>query len=199
MKIVIVGANGTVGRHVVQEFVSKHEVVKVGKKTGDFHVDLENPESITRLFKEVGNFDALVCTAGEVAFAPFSNLTSDHWKTSFQSKLSGQIQLVHQAIPHIHAGGSFTLISGILSEEYIKAGVIATTVNRAIEGFVQATACELPQGLRINVVSPTLLKDSVDNYGDFFPGFAPVDGKKVAEAFKKAVLGVETGRIYKVI
>jgi len=199
MKIILVGANGTLGKHIRQIFQeAKHEVISVGRTRGDFQVDLEKPESISKLFQQTGEFDALVCAAGDVAFAPFKDLTLDQWNFSFRSKLLGQIQLVQQALPYIRENGSFTLISGILADSPIFSGVAASTVNKALEGFVRAAACELPKGLRINLVSPTVLKDSLDAYADFFPGFPAVDGLSVAMAFQRSVMGIQTGQVFHV-
>src|SRR5579859_5184610 len=72
------------------------------------------------------------------------------------------------------------------------------TVSGALEGFVRAAAVELPKGLRINVVNPTILKESEGHMGSFFPGVIPVEGWRVAQAYKRAILGVQTGRVYKV-
>jgi len=63
---------------------------------------------------------------------------------------------------------------------------------------VRAAAIELPKGLRINVMSPTVLKQSEAHYGPFFPGMIPVEGWKVGQAYKRAILGAQTGRVYKV-
>ena len=115
-----------------------------------------------------------------------------------QSKLMGQINLTRAAIAHLSDRGSITLISGILSEEPIHWGVSATTINGAIEHFVKGAACELPRGIRINVVSPTVLEESMGKYADFFPGFVPVPAARVAQAYKKSVLGVQTGQIFRV-
>jgi NAD(P)-dependent dehydrogenase (short-subunit alcohol dehydrogenase family) len=71
-------------------------------------------------------------------------------------------------------------------------------VKRALEGFVIAAACELPRGLRINLISPTVLKESLDKYASYFPGFPAVEGKEVGQVFKRSVLGIQTGQIYKV-
>jgi hypothetical protein len=49
-------------------------------------------------------------------------------------------------------------------------------------GFVRAAAIELPKELRINAVSPTVLKESEAQYGPFFPGIIPVEGWKVGQA-----------------
>src|SRR4030081_3100493 len=169
MKIILIGANGTIGELVQKALAGVgHEIVKVGHKSGDFQVEIENRESVRKLYQAVGSFDAVAIAAGEVAFAPLSELTAEKWQFSLGSKLMGQINLVQEAIPFINEKGSFTLVSGVLNEEPIFAGVVGATVSGALEGFVRATAIELPKGLRINVVNPTILKDShVD------PGFRP--------------------------
>jgi NAD(P)-dependent dehydrogenase (short-subunit alcohol dehydrogenase family) len=199
MKIILVGANGTMGKHVNQMLaLARHEVIRVGRASGDFQVKMENPQEVAQFYKKIGNFDAVVCTAGEVAFTPLLSIQDTEWHSSLQSKLMGQIHLVQQAIPYINERGSFTLISGVLGDEHIRAGTIAATVNSAVEGFVKAAACELSKGVRINGVSPTLLQDSVKDYESYFPGFIPVSGENVAQAFKKSILGIETGQIYRV-
>ena len=40
MKIVIIGASGTVGRAVAEELGRRHEVIRVGRTQGDYQVDI---------------------------------------------------------------------------------------------------------------------------------------------------------------
>jgi len=199
MKIILIGANGTIGELVQTAMAGAgHEIVKVGRKSGDFQVDIESRESIRQLYQAVGSFDAVAVAAGEVVFAPLSQLTAENWQFSLGSKLLGQISLVQEAIPFINERGSFTLVSGVLNGEPIFASAAAAAVSGALEGFARAAAVELPKGLRINVVSPTILKESEAQFGPFFPGVIPVEGWRVAQAYKRAILGVQTGRVYKV-
>src|SRR3984893_12120670 len=199
VKIILIGANGKIGELVQTAMAGAgHEIVKVGRKSGDFQVDIESRDSILQLYQVVGSFDAVAVAAGEVVFAPLSQLTAENWQFSLGSKLMGQISLVQEAIPFINERGSFTLVSGVLNEEPIFAGVAGATVSGALEGFVRAAAVELPKGLRINVVNPTILKESEAHMGSFFPGVIPVEGWRVAQAYKRAILGVQTGRVYKV-
>lgn len=198
MKIVIVGASGTVGSAVSSLLATQHEIVRVGRSQGDATVDMTDGASIAALFAGIGQFDALVVASGNVAFAPLTELTDEQWQLGLESKLMGQVKLTRAAIPYLNEGGSITLISGILSEEPINWGSSATTINGAIEHFVKAAACELPKGLRINVVSPTLLTESTDKYAAFFPGFEPVPAARVALAYQKSVLGVQTGQVFRV-
>ena len=199
MKIVLIGANGTIGELVQTAMAGAgHEIVKVGRKSGDFQVDIESRESIRQLYQVVGSFDAVAVAAGEVVFAPLSQLTAENWQFSLGSKLMGQISLVQEAMPFINKRGSFTLVSGVLNDEPIFASAAAAAVSGALEGFARAAAVELPKGLRINVVSPTILKESEAKFGPLFPGVIPVEGWRVAQAYKRAILGVQTGRVYKV-
>jgi NAD(P)-dependent dehydrogenase (short-subunit alcohol dehydrogenase family) len=176
----------------------QYEIVKVGRKTGDFRVEIENRESVGKVYQAVGSFDAVAIAAGEVAFAPLSELTAEKWQFSLGSKLMGQINLVQQAIPFIKEKGSFTLISGVINDEPIFAGVAALAVSGALEGFVRAAAIELAKGLRINLVNPTILKESETQFGPFFLGIIPVEGWRVGQAYKRAILGAQTGRVYRV-
>ncbi|WAF67089.1 short chain dehydrogenase [Aeromonas dhakensis] len=198
MKIVIVGASGTIGSAVSDLLAKDHQVIRVGHCQGDARVDMRDPASIRGLFAKLGQFDALVVASGSAAFNALTEMTDEEWQLGIQSKLMGQINLTRAAIPHLNDRGSITLISGILSEEPINWGASVTTINGAVEHFVKAAACELPRGLRINVVSPTVLAESMDKYASFFPGFVPVPAARVAQAYQKSVLGVQTGQVFRV-
>jgi NAD(P)-dependent dehydrogenase (short-subunit alcohol dehydrogenase family) len=78
------------------------------------------------------------------------------------------------------------LISGVLTDEYTAGGVIGTVINHIVEGFVKAAAVELPRGVRINCISPTVLTESVA-YHPYLPGFIPVDAWEVGQAYLRAI------------
>lgn len=99
---------------------------------------------------------------------------------------------------HLNDGASITLTSGIVSHEPIRYGANATAVNAAVDGFVRAAAIELPRGLRINAVSPSVLQESMEGYGPYFHGFEPVPASRVAMAYVKSVDGLQTGQVYRV-
>ncbi|MCM0605358.1 MAG: short chain dehydrogenase [Xanthomonadaceae bacterium] len=200
MKIILVGAAGTIGQNIAKALSNKKEVeiIKVGRTTGDFKIDMESPESIENFFKIVGSFDALISAAGEVAFSPLDKLSEKDWSKSLNSKLMGQIRLVQLGIPYIKDKGSFTLVSGVLADEPIAAGTPASVVNKALEGFVMSASRELPRGVRLNLVSPNLLTESVADYEGYFPGFATTPGSAVAQSFIKSVYGVQTGAVFRI-
>lgn len=200
MKIVIVGASGTVGRAVVAELDQngQHELIRVGHRQGDLLVDLTDEASVDALFARTGKVDAIIATTGNVFFGPLNEMTAEDFTLGLQDKLLGQVRLALKGQHFLNDGGSITLTSGIIADVPIAQGVNATTVNAALAGFVKAAACELPRGIRINLVSPTLLTESEAAYGPFFPGFESVPAARVALAFRRSVEGVQSGQVFKV-
>jgi NAD(P)-dependent dehydrogenase (short-subunit alcohol dehydrogenase family) len=198
MKILVVGASGTLGRAVAQHLGERHQVITAGRNSGEHRVDLRDDASVGALFAATGRLDAIVSAAGSVHFGPLDRMTAAQFDTGLQDKLLGQVRLALIGQHHLHDGGSITLTTGILAEQPTRQGANATAVNAAVEGFVRAAACELPRGLRINAVSPTVLSETWDAYADFFPGFEPVSAARAALAFQRSIEGVQTGQVYKV-
>lgn len=151
-----------------------------------------------RLFEQAGKVDAVVVAAGAVHFGPLAELGPEQFQVGIASKLMGQVNVAQAAAEWLSDGGSITLISGIVAEQPIRFGASASMVNSAVEGFVRGAAIELPRGLRINAVSPTLLEESLDAYGPYFYGFEPTSADRVALAYSRSVEGAQTGQVYRV-
>jgi len=192
MRIILIGANGTVGSKVFAELSKKHEVITAGRNSGSLKVDIADPDSIEAMYKTAGRFDAVVVAAGSAKMAPLQEMTGNDFLSGIHSKLMGQINVVLSGQHQINAGGSFTLISGILAEDPIQNGTSLSVVNGAINSFVIAAANELKNDVRINVVSPGLVEDSYEALGEYFPGHNPAPMDRVVKAFVKSVEGVRT-------
>ena len=198
MKILLVGALGTVGRAVAAELGGRHELVSAGRQGGDLRLDLADPASIEAAFQQLGTVDAIVSAAGQVGWAPLLEMTPAQWAYTVSNKLMGQVNLALIGQRFLRDGGSITLTSGVLMHEPVACGAGASLANGGIEGFVRAAAVELPRGLRINAVSPGVLLESMDDLGPFFRGFQPVPGARVALGYARSVEGGESGKVYAV-
>ncbi|WP_342642567.1 short chain dehydrogenase [Rhodoligotrophos ferricapiens] len=198
MKILVVGASGTIGKAVVANLAQRHQVLQASRSQSPFKVDLTSPTSIRALYEEVGTVDAVLATTGHVKFASLETMSDADYRIGITDKLMGQVNLVVLGIPYLSSGGSFTLTSGILGEQPIPQGSSAAMVNGAIEAFARAAAIELPRGIRINVVNPTVLEESLPVYGDFFPGMEAAPARRVALAYQRSVEGRQTGQVYRV-
>ena len=75
-----------------------HEVVSVGRKSGDYKADISDSNSLNALFSKVGSFEAVACAAGDVFPAPLEQTTDEQWANSIKAKGMGQINLVRVAL-----------------------------------------------------------------------------------------------------
>lgn len=196
MKIVLIGASGTLGQAIDAALSERHQIIRVGRQSGDLQVDITDSGSIRRLFEQVGSFDALVSATGNLHFGALAEMTEAEYQIGLRDKLMGQVNLVLIGREFITDGGSFTLTSGILSDDPIRFGSSASMVNAAIDGFVRGAAIELPRGLRVNSVSPTVVSESMPGYAPYFRGFKPIPAAEAALGYVRSVEGAQTGQVY---
>lgn len=192
MRVIVIGGTGTIGSAVVKLLATRHDVVTVGHTRGTYQVDLASPDSITSLFKAVGTCDAVVSTAGIAKFASLDDLTYDDYFIGLKNKLMGQANLVRIGKPFVTNHGSFTLTSGVLSQNPMKGSCAISMVNAGLEGFVRAAAIDLPRGLRVNVVSPPWVTETLIARGMDPSIGIPAD--QVAQAYLASVEGSMTGQ-----
>jgi len=198
MKILLIGASGTVGSAIADELAPRHEIVRIGRTSGEERVDISDSASIRKLFERIGRFDALVCAAGNVNFVPLADMKEADFSLGLQDKLMGQVNLLLIGREFANDGASFTFTTGVLSHDPIRSGASASLVNGAVDAFVRAAAIEMPRGMRVNSVSPNVLVEAMGSYAPYFRGFKPVPAAEVALAYAKSVEGLQTGQTYRV-
>ena len=197
MRIIVIGASGTIGSSIVGALEKDHQIVKVGYKSGDVQANISDPASIEAMYKKIGSFDALICAAGDGYFGPLSNMTDANFRVSVEGKFMSQVNLVLIGQRYISPKGSFTLTSGSLDNDPVPFATSVSAVNAAIDGFVRGAAIELENGVRINSVAPGVVEAS-PVYFPYFPGQIPATMHQVAQAYVRSALGAQTGQTYSV-
>lgn len=195
MKIILVGANGAVGRAALSAIGDRHDVIKVGRSSGDLQFNMEDIEDIKSLYQQTGKVDAVVATIGHGYFGPVAEMRSDQFLQGVDHKVMPQVNLVLEGVKYMNDGGSFTLTSGVLNRDPIRGGAAAAAANGMIDSFVLGASVDMPRGIRINSVSPGLLDVSVERYEGFFTGFEPVSSERVGLAYLKSIEGANTGQV----
>jgi len=193
MNIILVGGSGTIGSAVYQLLSEKHNVRRASRSGTELKVDMTSTDSIRHMFEKAGKFDALVCAAGQARFGPLEELTGDDFAFCLENKLMGQINLVRIGTRYIAEWGSFTLTSGILAQHPMAGSSAISLVNAGLEGFVRAAALEMDRGIRVNVVSPPWIRETLEAMGrDPLPG---MPAAHVARAYLESVEGAESGKV----
>ena len=126
-----------------------------------YAVDLTNEQQIKEYFNQSGKFDHLVFTAGEtLRLGNLADTNVDEARMFFNLRYWGAFMAVKYAYPHINAGGSITLTSGIVSQRPGAGWSLGASICAAMEGFTRAMAVELAP-VRVNIVAPGVVKTNL--------------------------------------
>jgi NAD(P)-dependent dehydrogenase (short-subunit alcohol dehydrogenase family) len=190
-KVIVIGATGTIGSAVARALeATGHEVVRASR-TGPIKVDLADLASIDELFVSVRDVDAIVSVAASVRLKALTLLSEEDIMLDLKSKLIGQIALLRRATHYLHDGGSITLTSGTFKVP-MPGSAMGALVNAGLEGFVRSAALDMPRGLRVNVVSPGWVKETLESLGLDSAEGTPVGD--VARAYIASVEGTMQGQ-----
>jgi NAD(P)-dependent dehydrogenase (short-subunit alcohol dehydrogenase family) len=195
MRVLLIGGSGTIGRRLRYALADDHEVLAAGRTSGDVSVDLASADSIERMYRALPPLDAVVAVAASGPLDDFATLTEAQLHENMKGKLYGQVNLVLIGQHHLAPGGSFTLTSGVFADEAWEGVTSGAVINGALHSFVLSAALELRERCRINVVSPALVADSVDAYGDAFPGLSVVSMEELTGHYVELVEGAMTGQV----
>lgn len=201
--ILLIGATGVIGKAVEQALNQQHKVISAGISDCDYNFDFSDPEQLLKALEQIGELDAIISTAGRANFVNLSevtvaNLADSPYGLGIMDKLMGQVNLALAARDYLSDGGSITLTSGTTSDEPIIGGSSLSMVNGALEKWVLAAATEMPRGIRINVVSPSLAAESPPPALAAFAGFEPIPAARIALAYVRCVESLITGQTLRI-
>ena len=192
MKILVIGATGTIGSAVVAALEDKgHEVVRASRN-GPVAVDMTDPASVEAALTSVRDLDAVVCCAASGRLTPLASASDEDFTAGLHGKLLGQVTLVRRALHLVRDGGSITLTSGVFAEP-TPGGAFGVLVNAGLDAFVAAAAIEMPRGLRLNAVSPGWVSETLEAMGE--DGSQGTPATEVARTYLRAIEGTTQGQI----
>lgn len=184
MRILIIGANGALGKVITAELSKKHEIITAGRNNGDVRVDISSAAAIEKMFQQVKQIDACICAAGDSETCDLQTLSEEHLSIGIKNKLLGQANLVLIGQNYLNENGSFTLTSGKMGDKPIRNSTGKAFINGAVNSFVLAAALDLQRGLRLNAVSPAKV--------------GSVSAEEIAEAYVKSVESDMNGEVFRI-
>lgn len=193
MRILLIGATGTIGSKVRERLEVEHEVLVVGYTRGDYQVDIADKASILSLYQQVGEVDAVISAAGNSSPGAFDEMTDEQYALGWNNKLMGQINVARVGLPYIHEGGVIILTSGVLADEPLPGFAGISAVNGGLNSFTKAAALDIGNNLRINIVSPPFSTETLEMIGmDSTNSLSATD---IAKAYEAALVGRMNGEV----
>lgn len=192
MKVIVIGASGTIGKEIVHALKPAHQVIEVSRK-GTIAADIRDAGSIRAMYQKVGKVDAVISAAGSGAWKPLADLTDQDFADSLGYKLMGQVNVIRYGFEFVNEGGAIIVTSGVLSRHPMQGSAAISLVNAGLEGFVRAAALEAPRNIRVNVISPPWVSETLKSMGMDPSGGMPAAA--VAKTYVGAVTGSQTGQV----
>ena len=163
MRIVVIGASGTIGSHTVRA-LQGHDIVTAGRNSGDVRVDRRDPESVKKMYESVGPVDAVLCIGGESPFRKIPEVTPEDVDNVVES-LRGSIQIVLSGAAHINPKGSIIFTTGSTILDPIPISGVSCALGGALNTLVRGASLSMPNDIRINCMIPPLVAETAKVQG----------------------------------
>ena len=111
---------------------------------------------VDRCFAELGRIDVIVSNAGYGLFGAAEELTDAQVDHIIATNLTGSIQLIRSALPHLRAQGGGRIIQTTYGGQVAFPGNSLYHASKwGIEGFAESVAQEVaPFGIGVTIVEP---------------------------------------------
>lgn len=170
--VVVVGGGSGIGKAIAKQAQAEGAEVIVSGRTqskldavvvemGAGHavsMDMTDLASVAQWVEALPEVDHLVISASSAAHGAFADLADGDLRAMFEAKFFGPYATARAALPKLRKGGSITLFSGVLSR---RPGMNCSglgAVNGAVEALTRGMALELGPELRVNCLSPGMVR-----------------------------------------
>jgi NAD(P)-dependent dehydrogenase (short-subunit alcohol dehydrogenase family) len=192
MKAVVIGHTGTIGSSVTNILQQKgYEVIPASRSTQPA-LNIDDPSSIDNFFSTIGEVDAIVCVAGDVAGGAIDKLSDEQVDLSVKSKLTGQINVVRKGLNKLRPNGVFVITGGMLAFMSWPATSMYAMVNAGLDAFAKAAALDLAEGKRIVIVHPPYVAETAAKLGMDTTPWPTAD--ETSNAYLEAIEGDKNGQ-----
>jgi len=114
-------------------------------------LDVRDAAAVAGFFEARDPFDHVVVSAAELSVGPLRAQSLAEAHAAMDSKFWGAVNVAHAA--RIRAGGSLTLVSGMIGTRPTGAATMLSAINAALDTLAKALATEMAP-VRVNCVSP---------------------------------------------
>src|SRR6266705_2762526 len=134
-------------------------VKAIGSHVTGVQGDVANLGDLDRLFtqikREKGRLDSVFANAGVATFAPFGEITEEHYDTLFAINVKGLLFTVQKALPLLPDGASIILNASIVASKGLSSNSVYSATKAGVRSFARTWTTDLKdRRIRVNAVSP---------------------------------------------
>lgn len=150
------------GAHVILASRSQDKLEKaasqIGRGTEVRPVDMTDEDAVKTWAADLPEIDYLVISASSATHGPFATAETGPLRNMFDAKFFGPYVTAREVLPKIRTGGAIMMFSGVLSRRPGENCAGLGAVNGAVEALTRAMALELGPEVRVNCMSPGMVR-----------------------------------------
>jgi NAD(P)-dependent dehydrogenase (short-subunit alcohol dehydrogenase family) len=170
----ITGGNSGIGLATAREFVNEGAYVfitgrrdaelaaavkEIGRNVTGVQGDVSNVGDLDRLFaqikREKSKLDIVFANAGVAKYAPFGQITEEHYDSIFNINVKGLLFTVQKALPLMPDGASIILNASVVGSKGLPMNSVYSATKAAVRSFARTWTTDLRnRHIRVNAVSP---------------------------------------------
>jgi NAD(P)-dependent dehydrogenase (short-subunit alcohol dehydrogenase family) len=118
--------------------------------------DLASLDALYAMIAErSGHLDVVVANAGGGLVAGLTDITEEHYDTTFDANVKGLVFTVQKALPLLQDGASVILLSSVAGIKGLAGVSVYAATKAATRNFARSWAIELaPRGIRVSALCP---------------------------------------------
>lgn len=187
-KILIVGANGAVGKSCISKLANK-DLVLISRSEFDDNIDNDSQiikhvldiNDYAKTSEFINNIDyeisGIIFAIGSITLKPFSSTSIDDFKKLMDDNFYNIVNFLNLSINKFEEGSSVVFFSTIASIRGFKNHAGIASAKSAIIGLSNSLAADYAPKIRFNTISPSL---SYSKMSEFI-----TSNEKVAEGLGK--------------
>jgi len=134
-------------------------VKEIGRNVSGVQGDVSNLEDLDRLFaqikREKDKLDIVFANAGMAKYAPFGEISEEHYDSIFNINVKGLLFTVQKALQLMPDGAAIILNASIVGSKGLSSNSVYSATKAAVRSFARTWTTDLKdRRIRVNAVSP---------------------------------------------
>jgi|TARA_B100000787_G_scaffold140147_1_gene109119 NAD(P)-dependent dehydrogenase (short-subunit alcohol dehydrogenase family) len=177
-KIIIVGANGSIGKASAQILKSQSKDIELLSRNKEELnsnaleldcssqvIDISNYNHVNEYIKQIDfEIDGIIFAVGSILLKPFEKTTIDDFELTYKQNFLDPIYFTQQSITKMSNSSSIVYFSTVAAQSGFKLHTAISSSKSALMGAMISLAAEYAPKIRFNCISPSLTKSKMSSF-----------------------------------
>ncbi|MAV82783.1 MAG: hypothetical protein CMI90_04910 [Pelagibacteraceae bacterium] len=177
-KIIILGANGSVGKSTTDhlskkdldlELISRNseelEINASATKSSFKSLDISDFDSVRSYINDIDfEIDGILFAVGSISLKPFSVTSSDDFLNVYKQNFLNPVNFLNLSIDKLSNNSSVVFFSTVAAQSGFKQHTAIASAKSALLGLSISLAAEYSPKIRFNCISPSLIKSKMSSF-----------------------------------